>query len=575
MPLKRLISEFRNYRALVLLVLVLGLIISAIQPAAVQLVNKIVDELQKGPGLKSDFFRWVPLYLVGLFLISGFAKYFHNTVRRIITEKILVRLRSALFGKFLHLPLSTLDKKKTGELLSNFQNDLSQISQGIDTLCLALKEPFTFIGLIGAAFYIDWRLTLSTIIVAPLVAYLFSASGAAVKRYSRRNLETFSDLMSLSQEALSGSRVIKIFRMEDTLSQRFKDLQNHFLKVRSKAIRVEELSTPVVELIGAILIALVLLYGGYRISSGDLTSGQLVAFVLALGLAQMPIKQLNNAYMKIKAAEAAAERVYGLIDSPNSHRPSLSLKRMERFDGKIEYRNVTLIYNENAALKNVSFSIKAGEKVAFVGPSGSGKTSVLNLLPRLYEITEGDILIDGVSLHDIYLPDLRGMISVVTQDTFLFHDTIYENIRWGNPYAAKEAVIKAAQDAHALDFIEKLPHGFDTLIGDRGVMLSGGERQRIAIARAFLKSSPILMLDEATSNLDSHSEKIVQEALNGLMVGKTTLMVAHRLSTIHHADKIYVVEAGKIEESGSHDELLTRKGVYASLYERQVIPQLI
>jgi ATP-binding cassette, subfamily B, bacterial MsbA len=565
----RVWDEVRPHRKTLAIVMGLGLIIAAIQPVSVGLVKRIVDELQKGKGLDPAFFRWVPASLVIIFLVSGLAKYFHNIYRRYITEQVTIHYRSILYGKYLHFPLSVLDEKRAGELLSTIQNDLAQINQGIDTFILAFKEPFTFIGLLGVAFYCDWKLTLVTLLVAPIVALLFSRSGSAVKRYSQRNLEELSDIVSISAESIVGSRVIKVFQLEGPLYDRFKAMQNRYFATAWKSIKVQELATPVVEFIGALLIAGVLLYGGYQTAMGELTSGPLVAFVVAIGLAQMPLKQMNTAYLKIKNAEAAAVRVYRFLDTPDTVREHSGSVRKLSFDDKIRYKNVGLSYRDKSALKDISFEVKRGECVAFVGHSGGGKTSIVNLLPRLYEITHGDILIDGISLRNIYLSDLRNLISVVTQETFLFNDSIYENIRFGNIHADQKAIERAAELSHCSDFIKKMPGGFHTKIGDRGVCLSGGERQRVAIARAFLKGAPILLLDEATSSLDSQSEAIVQDALETLMEGRTTFMVAHRLSTVKKADKIFVVEEGLIRETGSHSELLNRKGLYSQFVEGQ------
>jgi ATP-binding cassette, subfamily B, bacterial MsbA len=567
--ISRVLMELKPHKGRLSLVLALGLIIAAIQPVAVNLVKRIVDELQKGKGLDPSFFRWVPLSLIIIFLVSGFAKYFHNTYRRYITEKITIAYRTALFRKYLYFPLSVLDQSRTGAMLSTIQNDLAQINQGIDTFILVCKEPFTFIGLLAVAFFCDWKLTLITLIVAPVVAYLFSRSGSAVKRYSNRNLDHLSDILSVSQEAFSGARVVKVFQLEGELLQRFRSIHERYFVTAWKSIKVQELATPVVEFIGAILIAGVLLYGGYRTANGDLTSGPLVAFVVAIGLAQMPLKQMNNAYLKLKNAEAAAERVYRLLDSPNIVEEERGFTRKSSFVDSIVYENVHVTYGEKSALRGVSFEVKRGECVAFVGHSGSGKTSIVNLLPRLYEISAGSILLDGARIEDIHLDDLRHLISFVTQDTFLFNDSVYENIRFGRPDASEEDIEEASSHAHCLDFIKRLPQGFHTRIGDRGVCLSGGERQRLAIARAFLKGAPILVLDEATSSLDSGSEAIVQEAIEELIQGRTTFLVAHRLSTVRRANRIFVVEDGKIRETGSHDELFAKNGLYTEFVEKQ------
>lgn len=567
--LKRVIGEFRPYKVKLALVLILGLVISAIQPISVKLSQRIIDELQNGSFIKGAFFRQVPGLLIIVFFISGLAKYFHNTIRRYVSEKVIIKYRTQIFEKYLSFPLSVLDKTRAGDFLSSMQNDLAKISVGIDTLILVLKEPFTFLGLLGAAFYCDWRLALSTLIVAPIVAILFSKSGSAVKRYSHKNLEIFSDLISVSQEGISGARVVKVFQLERPLFKKFEHLQESYFKILMKAIKVEELATPLVEFIGAILIAGVIIYGGHRASLGQLTPGQLVGFIIALGLAQMPLKQLNNAYLKLKTAEAAAERVYKILDTQPKQFAHEGTQKITQINSAIVFDNVSLLYDDKVALKNISFTINPGQCVAFVGHSGSGKSSIVNLLPRLYEICDGKILLDGVSITEFSIESLRNLFSFVTQDTFLFNDSLLENIRYGNPKASTEEVQRAAEQAHCTDFISKLKDGFLTKIGERGVCLSGGERQRVAIARAILRNSPVLILDEATSSLDSQSEAIVQKAMEELIQGKTTLMVAHRLSTIRKAHKIHVIEDGQIRESGNHDELLSLNGIYRQFHDRQ------
>jgi subfamily B ATP-binding cassette protein MsbA len=567
--LKRVVGEFKPYKVKLSLVLILGLIISAIQPISVKLSQRIIDELQKGSLIEGPFFKQVPGLLIIVFLVSGLAKYFHNTLRRFVAEKVINKYRTRLFEKYLNFPLSILDKTRAGDFLSSIQNDLGKISTGIDTLILVLKEPFTFLGLLGAAFYCDWRLALSTLIVAPLVALLFSRSGSAVKRYSHKNLETFSDLMSLSQESISGARVVKVFQLEHPLFEKFKNIQDSYFSVLMKSNNVEELATPLVEFIGSLLIAGVIIYGGHRASLGLLTSGQLVGFIIAIGLAQMPLKQLNNAYLKLKTAEAAAERLYQILDKEPLDKQVQGIQPIVQLNKNIVFKNVSLLYGDKPALSQISFEVKKGDCVAFVGHSGSGKSSIVNLLPRLYEISKGEILFDGVSISKFLLSDLRKLISFVTQDTFLFNDTLFENIKYGNPSATDKQVKEAADQAHCTDFIVKLREGFNTKIGDRGVCLSGGERQRVAIARAILKDSPILVLDEATSSLDSQSEAIVQNAMEELIQGKTTFMVAHRLSTIRKANRIFVVEDGKIQESGTHESLIQSQGIYYQFFERQ------
>jgi len=566
--LGRLLKEFGHFKKALGIVVVLGLVVSAIQPIGVKLVERIINSLKMGAD--AETFSSYPLYVVALFFVSGLAKYFYNTLRRNVSEKVVVRLRSTLFEKYVSFPMSVIHRKSTGELLAIIQNDLVRVNVGMETVCDILKEPFTFLFLIAVAFSSDWQLTLCTLVVVPLVVLMFSKCGAAVKRYSAKNLSHFSDLISLSHETLTGSLIVKIFQLEDPLTKKFKKTQDAYFSNLWKSIKVEELVTPTVEFMGATLMAAMIFYGGYRISMGALTTGELIAVVLAVGLAQMPIKKLNNAYLKLKMAEAAAERIFSLMNDSPSEQRKKGTKRLVTFRHQIAYDHVSLKYGDKTALVDVSFSVKCGECVAFVGRSGSGKSSIVNLLARLYEATEGKVTIDDTDIREIPLYDLRKMISCVTQDVFLFNDSIEENIRYGRPSASQKEIKTAARLAHCDEFILRFPEGYETRIGDRGCTLSGGERQRVAIARAILKGSPVLVLDEATSNLDSHSEAIVQEALGSLMKGKTTFMVAHRLSTVRRADKIIVIEAGKIKEIGSHRQLVGTKGVYRSLYERQI-----
>lgn len=569
--LRRLFFEYWTQRGPLILAVFLGFLISAVQPLAVRVMEQIVDQL-KADQIPADFFRWVPAVILSLFFVSGLAKYFHNTIRRSINERVLARLRETLFSKYVNLPLSVVDKSRTGEWLAALQNDLSAVSQGVELIFDLFKEPVTLLGLMAVACYYDWKLTFAAIFAIPVVGLVFAKSGSAVKRYSARNLGQFSDLLSVAQESLVGMRVVKVFQLQSVLQRKFSDIQNTYLKTAIKSIRVQEITTPLVEFVGASLMAVFILYGAHRIAAGLLTPGELVAFVMAFGLAQMPLKKINDANMKLRTAEAAAERIYRLLDIPQDVEHREGSRRISHFERGIVYRNVGMEYPGQVALRDLSFEVAPGQCVAFVGKSGSGKTTAVSLLPRFYEFQRGNILVDGTDIREIHLDDLRSLISYVTQDTFLFHDTIFENIRYGRPSATRSEVERAAEMAHCMDFVRAKPDGLDTRIGDRGVQLSGGERQRIAIARAFLKASPILILDEATSSLDSHSEALVQEALDDLMRGRTTLLVAHRFSTVKSADKILVFESGAVREAGTHSELLKAPGTYSRLYHQQYTP---
>ena len=565
--IKRLLGELKHRKAVIAVVLFLGLVISAVQPAVLRMTEKVIDELRQGQ--MSPYLKKVPLIIILIFVVSGFAKYFHNSLRRVLGEEVLVHLRSRLFEKYLNAPISHLDNQRTGNVLSSFQNDLSLISQGLETLTLAMKEPFTFIGLMATAFYCDVWLTLATLVTIPLVVILFSASGSAMKKYSARGLTQFSDLMLVVNDALIGSRIVKAFHMEHRLRGKFEKVQARYFHNMKRSIQVQEIATPAVEFVGSLIIALVFLYGAYRVENGGMTAGKLVSFMIAIGLAQMPIKTLNNAWLKIKGAEAAAERIYTLLDGPEERNSLSAVVRPISFRDRIVFENVGIQLGDRHAVNDVSFELPYGKKVGLVGESGSGKTTLLNSLLRFNDVTSGRVLIDGVNINDLRLEDLRALTAYVTQETFLFCDTIYENIRFGRPEATAREIEKAAEQAHCTDFIGRFPQGFHTEVGERGVRLSGGERQRIAIARAFLKGAPLLLLDEATSNLDSHSEAIVQQALDALMEGRTSLIVAHRLSTVARADQIVVLSQGHMVEQGRHQDLVKSRGRYFGLVEKQ------
>ncbi len=563
--MKRLVGEMKDRRLIIAVVLFLGLVISAVQPVVLRITERVIDGLRRGE--MAGFMREVPLAMIGIFVVSGLAKYFHNSLRRILGEEVLCRLRSRLFDKYLHSPVHHLDNQKSGGMLAGFQNDLAQVSLGLETMTLALKEPLTFIGLMATAFYCDVWLTLATLVTAPFVVLLFSKSGAAVKSYSVHSLNYFSDLLVVVSDALTGSRVIKAFHMEDRLREKFNAVQKRYFHVMKRSIQVQEIATPAVEFVGSLLMAGVIWYGAYRVEMGAMTAGKLVAFIIAIGLAQMPIKQLNNSWLRFKLAEAAAERVYALLDGPEE--PKWKPVSAVSFRDRIVFDNVGIRLGERQILKGVTFDLEAGHSLGVVGESGSGKTTLLNALLRFNDVSSGRILIDGVDIRDKELSEVRGLMAYVTQDTFLFNDSIFENIRFGRPSASRREIEEAAELAHCTEFVARSSSGFQTEIGERGVRLSGGERQRIAIARAFLKNAPVLLLDEATSNLDSHSEAAVQDALNKLMEGKTSLVVAHRLSTVSRTDRILVIQQGSLVEQGNHQELLAAKGKYFGLVQRQ------
>jgi subfamily B ATP-binding cassette protein MsbA len=448
-------------------------------------------------------------------------------------------------------------------------SDTSIIDGGISMINVLVREPITFIVLFVYALKLNWRLTLITLLIFPPLAWVFSVTGRNLKRYIHKMNEENGRQYATLQESFTGFRIVKIFRLEEYVRSKFQERSGNFAATHKKTAILEEASHPMVELLSAFVIAAVIFYGGVQVLSGKMTPGDLMAFFVTFGLLQNPIRQMNEVNIKLNQAAGACERVFEIFDWKSRLRETPNPLTLNHFEREIKIDHVTFAYPdspERQVLKNVSFTAKKGSITALVGASGAGKSSMVSLLPRIFDVTEGKIEIDGHDIRDYKLDDLRKQIAVVSQDVFLFNDTIEENIRCGKLNATHEEIMEAARRAHALDFIDKLPEGMKTVIGDRGQKLSGGERQRLSIARAFLREAPILILDEATSSLDSASERAVQVALEELMVNRTTLVIAHRLSTIRNADQILVMREGEVVERGTHQSLLDSNGEYARLH---------
>ena len=557
----------------IVLIVVLGLAIAGVEPGAVYLTQRILDAVKSQDLLAQ---QRLPFTLVLVFFGAGWGRFFYNSERRLLTERFVLRVREALFRRYLVMPMPNLDAAAVGDLLSYLQNDLAHLNLGLDTLTLTIREPFAFIGLIALAFYYDPLLTLLALASTPLIVFLFSVSGKAVKRYSTRTLGDFSELMSCAQEALLGARVVKLFHLETVLGQKWADIQARYWRKLSKSIRIQEIPTPAVELVGATLMAIVIMIGSRQIAAGTLSAGKLVAFVLALGLAQMPIKKMNSAFLKLKNASAAAERIYGFLEETPCESPlsleekvtMASFQRGQRAWGRVCFEKVSVDYRDRCALNSLSFSIEPGEVVALVGKSGSGKSTTVAALARLYPLSSGDISLHGVSLTQCRVQDWRAEMSFVFQDAFLFRDTVYENIRMGRPSATTREIEIAAERAGCLSFIERHKDGWNRRLGDGGTGLSGGERQRLAIARAFLKDAPLLILDEATAHLDKENASSIENILDTLMVHKTVIWITHRWDRLGQADRVLVLEKGELVEQGKYAELVKSGNYFPSLLER-------
>ena len=503
-----------------------------------------------------------------VFALRGFFVYGQTYLMSYVSQKVVIDLREALFRHFQRLSVAYFDRSRTGKVLSYMTNDVAALQGALAQNVIELStESLTLIGSLIAMFYLHWQLALLTLITVPLVAQAMKLFGVKLRKASGTMQQRAAEITSVLQEMIVSIRLIRLFVREEYETNRFMRENDNNFTAQMKAAQLTATLTPVIEFLAAIAVTVIIWYGGREVISGNLTSGSLIAFLVYAVNISNPVKRLGNVYGSIQKAVAAAERVFDVLDTLPEIEDAPTAKDLPNIQGNVSFENVSFEYRDGeAALKNLSIEIPAGQILAIVGPSGAGKSTIANLLPRFYDPQSGVIRIEGIDLRDITVRSLREQIAMVPQETILFNATIYENILYGRLDASKDEVVAAARAANAHDFILQLPDGYDTQIGERGCQLSGGQRQRIAIARAILKNPRILILDEATSALDAESERIVQDALDKLMVGRTTFVIAHRLSTIHRADKILVMEKGRMVECGRHNDLLDAGGLYCKLY---------
>ncbi|MFH1359933.1 MAG: ABC transporter ATP-binding protein [Candidatus Omnitrophota bacterium] len=512
---------------------------------------------------------WV---VVAIFLLKGFFTFWHGYLMNLVSQCVMRDMRSRLYETIQNLSIDYFSKKRTGELIARITNDVllveNAVSYGITDL---FYQTFRILIFIVIIFSIHLKLALIVFVLFPLVAWPMSKIGKKLRKLSKSEQEKIADINSLLIETISGVRVVKAFGMEDYESHRFKSQNQQFFKVKMKSIMRLLLISPITEFIGVFVGLLVFWWMGKQVVQGAISFGVFALFFAALMSIISPLKKLSNVHAITQRALAASERIYDILETEPTVVEKANAIRVNTLHDEIRMENIFFSYDQESAevLKNINLDIKCGELVAVVGPTGAGKTTLVNLIPRFYDPTKGRMTIDGIDLREVSFKSLRGQTGIVTQETILFNDTVKANIAYGHLEASQEDVEEAARKAFAHRFIVDMPQGYDTFIGDRGFRLSGGEKQRIAIARAILKNPPLLILDEATSQLDSESERFVQEALDKLMKGRTVICIAHRLSTIKKADKIVVLRSGEIDGLGTHDELLKMCTLYKRLYETQ------
>lgn len=544
------------------------LVVGVTTSALAFLVKPALDEIFLKRN--ADMLKLIPLAVIGIYLVKGTCNYFQTVLMNFIGQRIVADLRAELYRKIQLQSLAFFTKHPTGVLMSRITNDVGYIQGAVSEAVTALlKDSFTLLCLVVVIFYRDWQLAIVAMFVFPLAVYPIAKFGQKMRQIATRAQVTLGSLTSLLQETISGTRIVKAFGMEAHENKRFSVENERLFRLSLKSISINAVSSPFMEFLGGLGISAIIFYGGYQVIHGQSTPGTFFSFLTALIMLYEPVKRLTNVNNTIQQGIAGAERVFSIMDLVPDIRNRPDAVPLPRISREIEIRNVTFRYEEAPVLKNITLRIRTGEAVAFVGMSGGGKTTLVNLIPRFYDVTTGMILIDGQDIRNVTVESLRGQIAIVTQQTILFNDTVRNNIAYGDISKTEDQIVEAAKAAHAHDFILRLPKGYETVIGEQGTKLSGGERQRISIARALLKNAPILILDEATSSLDSEAEIEVQDALENLMKGRTTLVIAHRLSTIRNADRIIVLVNGEIREEGTHETLLSRHGEYSRLYNMQ------
>ena len=565
---KRILALIKENKLRLFLAMVCMLVIALASSATAFLVKPVLDDIFFNKN--TTMLKIIPIAVVLIYFLRGIGMYGQDYLINYVGEKIIKDLRNDLYNRIQDLPIAFFHKEKTGVLMSRITNDVNIIKTMVSTAVTgSLKDSFTIVGLTFVIFYRDWKMALFAFIILPVAFFPIVEFGRRVRRISTGWQEAMADLNSFLHETFAGNKIVKAFGMESYEKKRFFNKTLDLFKLEMKGVIARSLSSPIMEFLGGLGIAFIIWYGGYKVITGSSTAGTFFSFMAAVLMLYDPVKKLSGLNNAIQQGLAAADRVFDIIETEPDIKERVDPITIKRGPHRVTFENVYFKYDDVMVLKNINLDVNAGEVLALVGMSGGGKTSLVNLIPRFYEVTRGAIRIDGIDIRDISISSLRDQMGIVTQEHILFNDSIRNNIAYGKWDATDKEVIKAAEAAYAYDFIQSFPNKFDTNIGELGGRLSGGEKQRICIARALLKDAPILILDEATSSLDAEAEMLVQKALENLMKGRTTFVIAHRLSTIDYADRIVVIVNGQVEEEGRQEELISMQGEFFKLYQMQ------
>jgi subfamily B ATP-binding cassette protein MsbA len=568
---RRLLPLMRPYLPVLIVGGMLALVVAAMEGAIAWLVKPAMDDIF----IRRDTtMLWViPLLLLGAYLVKGGGRYGQSYLMAAVGERVVATLRRNLYAHIQQMPLSFFADLHSAELMSRVVTDVNRLARVSSTvLVMAFRQAAMVVALLAVMVVREWRLAVIAIVVLPFVGVAMRGIGRRLYRINKRSQEKVAELNVLLHEAFSGTKIVKAFGREGHEAERFDRVNRRLLDLALKDHRTDEITEPLMEVLAAFGIMGALWYGGHQVIAGAMTPGDFFSFTAAMALIYGPVRHLSRIMNTIQQATSSVERVFEILDTPPAIADRPGARALPGFASTLSFEGVSFRYPGSAdlTLRDITLDIRRGEVVAFVGMSGAGKSTLIDLVPRFHDVTTGRITVDGHDVRDVTQASLRAQIAVVTQETFLFSDSIHYNIAYGRPGASAGDVARAARQAHAEEFILACPEGYATLVGERGVRLSGGQRQRLAIARAFLKDPPILILDEATSDLDAESEFMVQQALADLMRGRTVLVIAHRLATVRNANRIVVVHEGRLAEVGRHDELLARDGVYRRLYALQM-----